>query len=668
MRRSNRPRRTHAGLIADLQIAFACLIALIVPAGTAWATDDLADMSLEDLMNVTVTSAAKREQNLVDAAAAITVLTQEDIRRSGATSIPEALRLVPGLNVARINSSRWAISARGYNGQFANKMLVLIDGRVVYTPLFGGVYWDVQDTMLEDIDRIEVIRGPGGTLWGANAVNGVINITTKSAKDTEGVLVTGIAGNQEYIGEGRVGVKVGDHTGFRAYGKGFKREAFTYPDVVTREPHDAWWQGRAGARLDSQLSEDDLFTLQGDFYKGKEQDPGGLLTGPVPPFPPDTEVKGGNVLSRWTHTFTETQSLEMQAYWDNTQRTWAGVDETRNMVDVQAQHNFQLEGGGTWLFNWGTEYTWNGDDLVSTGALTFDPDEDDFHRVSGFAQVQWNYFDDRLQIIGGSKLEWNNWTDFEYQPTGKVLWKFLEGNVVWASVSRAVRAPTRVERAIRVLTVVGNPNVQSEDLLAYEFGFRNYVIENLSFDLALFYNDYTNFSAIENTVDFANNIDSRAYGGEFEVNWKPLDQLRFVTSYAYLRVEDEVPANTTQVFGTNEGSAPQHTWMMRGLWSLPWAPVELDSTVWYVGKLTGRYDPVYASQPIVNPATDPIIGAYWRLDARVAWQALDWLGLEFAAQNITDKQHAEWGVSEELQLFPGNYVPRSYYGKVTLSF
>ena len=229
----------------------------------ALAADDLADMSLEDLMNVTVTSASKREQNKSDAAAAITVLTNEDIRRSGLTSVPEVLRMVPGLNVAQIDAHRWAISARGYNGQYANKLLVLIDGRVVYTPLFGGVYWDVQDLVLEDVDRIEVIRGPGGTLWGANAVNGVINITTKSAKDSQGVHAMGVVGNQEYIGEGRFGGMVGDDTAYRVYARGFKRDDFTVPSTnTTYEATDEWYQWRVGMRADSQLTERDLVTIQ----------------------------------------------------------------------------------------------------------------------------------------------------------------------------------------------------------------------------------------------------------------------------------------------------------------------------------------------------------------------------------------------------------------------
>ncbi len=637
---------------------------LLVAAGSAQAADDLADMSLEDLMNVTVTSAAKREQNKSDAAAAITVLTQEDIRRSGATSIPEVLRLVPGLQVARIDAHRWAISGRGYNGQFANKMLVLIDGRVVYSPLFGGVYWDVQDTVMHDIDRIEVIRGPGGTLWGANAVNGVINITTKSAKDTHGVHAMGAAGNQEYIGEGRYGGEVGGHTSYRAWGRGFKRDDFTMPDDATYQAHDGWWQWRVGARIDSQLTEDDLVTLQGDFYDGQEEATSyAFPVGPVVE-DNDTTYRGGNVLGRWTHEITEKQSLEIQAYWDQTQRDGDTNGETRNTADVQIQHDFVLEGGGTWIFNWGTEYFWTGDDVANGTGTTFDPTKEDFHRASGFAQVQWNYFEDRLQVIGGTKLEWNSFTDFEYQPTGRVLVKPIEGNVLWGSVSRAVRAPTRIDRDIFfdavIIQVFGNKNIQSEDLLAFEFGYRNLMLDNLTVDVSAFFNQYTDLVALSGTT-FDNGGKSKARGVEVEVAWAPIKPLRFVTGYTFLRMKDDFATGSTPIFGANEGSSPEHTWMLRGFWNLPVVPVELDSTVWYYGKLTSRFDP--SQLPVVG---DPV-PAYWRLDARIAWQALDWLGLEFVGQNLIESQHIEWGEGV-IALFPGTYVPRSYYGKVTLTF
>ncbi len=660
MHRSNRSHRTRASRIASISAALVCLVSI---AGPAYAADDLADMSLEDLMNVTVTSATKREQSKADVAAAITVLTSEDIRRSGATSIPEALRMVPGMNVARVDAHRWAISVRGFNNQFANKLLVLIDGRVVYTPLFGGVYWDVQDTVIGDIDRIEVIRGPGGTLWGANAVNGVINITTKSAKDTEGIYAMGLAGNQEYVGEGRFGSNIGDHTSYRVFGRGFKRDDFTVPGGSPYPAHDEWYQWRVGARIDSQLGDDDLVTLQGDFYDGAEEALGGLTNGHQPAA--DDEFRGGNVLARWTHTLGEMQSLQVQAYWDQTQRAGAQSAEDRNTVDVLAQHDFALGSANEWLFNWGVEYFWTGDETTPGASSNFDPPEEDFHRFSGFLQIQLNLFDEDLQIIGGTKLEWNNYTDFEYQPTGRVLWRFIDDNAVWTSVSRAVRAPTRSERDIAFGGVInGNKDFQSEDLLAVEGGYRNMMIDGVTLDFAAFWNKYTDQPALLSNT-FENATEAKSMGGEFEVTWEPMEGLRFITSYSLLKIKEDVATGAASIQGDTEGMSPMHTWMLRGLWNLPVAPVELDAAVWYVGELDGLFDPTAGLAP--TPGTSPTIDSYWRLDLRLGWQALDWLALDVVGQNLTEESHMEFGEGL-LVLFPGTYVPRSYYGRVTLTF
>jgi iron complex outermembrane receptor protein len=622
---------------------------------------------------VTVTSATKREQSKFDAAAAITVLTQEDIRRSGATVLPEVLRMVPGLNVSRLDAHTWSISARGFTGVYSNKMLVLIDGRVVYTPLFGGVYWDVQDLVMEDIERIEVIRGPGGTLWGANAVNGVINVTTKNSKDTQGVLATGLAGNQEYIGEGRYGGMIGEDTSYRVYGRGFKMDDFDVPSGSPYQAHDAWWQWRLGMRADSQVTENDLVTIQGDFYDGKEN---AIGDEPPPDFNytevSDVEVRGGNVLTRWTHTFSDDQSLEMFAYWDQTRRQTYSLFELRNSVDVLAQHNFGFDAAGKWLVNWGVEYFWTGDQTTPTAGASFVPADQDFHRVSGFAQAQWNLFDDRLQLIGGSKLEWNSYTDFEYQPTAKALWKFMEDNAFWASISRAVREPARADRDVFYTgTIIGNKDIESENLMAVEGGYRNQMLQNFTVDVTGFYNRYGDLAATIPTIptflpfQLVNGTTSRAYGVETELAWAPTEGLRFVTSHSYLRVKENLVQNAVQATGLNSGAAPRHTWVMRGLWDVPVVPVELDASVWYVGKLTTRWNPT-AGLPI-NPATSPEIGAYWRFDLRLGWQATDWLGLEVVGQNLTDKSHIEYGESP-FPIYPGDYVPRSYYGKVTLTF
>jgi len=650
-------RRGVARAVTAISVVLMCL------PGAAFAADDLADMSLEDLMNLTVTSASKREQSKVDAAAAITVLTNEDIRRSGATSVPEVLRFVPGLNVARIDASRWAITARGYNGQFANKLLMLIDGRSVYSPLFGGVYWDSQDLILEDVERIEVIRGPGGTLWGANAVNGVINITTKKAKDTQGVYAAGLAGNQEYVGEGRFGGMIGEDTAYRAYARGFKRDDFTLPSGALGAPaHDGWWQWRVGGRVDSQLTDDDLVTLQGDFYDGRNEATAyDLLAGTINE-EEDAEILGGNVLARWNHALSERQSLEVQAYWDRTERDAETSSEVRDTVDVLVQHDFMLGAENQWLFNWGLESFWTRDDTTPGPGTAFVPNSRDFYRFSGFAQAQWNLLGGDVQITGGTKLEYNSYTDFEYQPTGRVLWKFIDGNAVWAAGSRAVRSPTRVDRDIAFgVLVTGNPDIESENLIAAEAGYRNYMMENVTVDLTAFYNKYKDYIGLSGGT-FVNGGESEAWGTEVEVAWVPIDDLRFVTTYAYLQIRDQL-TGATPIFGANDGASPQHTWMLRGLWNVPVVPVELDAAVWYVAELDARIDPA-TLPPGPGSTTVP---SYWRLDLRAAWQALDWLALEVVGQNLTEESHVEWGEGV-IPLFPGTYVPRSYYGKVVLTF
>jgi iron complex outermembrane recepter protein len=339
-------RRISAGLWPDSRIYLSAVSALLLIslASSVRAqklTDDLTAASLEDLMNIEVTSVSKREEKLFETAAAIYVITQEDIRRSGATSIPELLRMVPGLNVARIDANKWAISARGFNGQFANKMLVLIDGRSVYTPLFSGVYWDVQDTLLADIERIEVIRGPGATLWGANAVNGVINIITKSAKETQGGLLTVGGGSEETgLGSLRYGGPLGKAAHYRIYTKYFNRT--DQVDGLGRSTTGQWAIHRGGFRLDWQASRRDAVTFQGDLYHGSISQQA-ILPRLSPPFTvavnDPADVGGLNLLTRWSRSASSKSDFTLQFYYDRTQRFDQVVDETRNTYDLDLQHH-----------------------------------------------------------------------------------------------------------------------------------------------------------------------------------------------------------------------------------------------------------------------------------------------------------------------------------------
>src|ERR1700693_28271 len=312
-------------------------------AQTQGSPDDLSKLSIEALMNVEVTSVSKREQKLSQAAAAIFVITQQDIRRSGATNIPDLLRMVPGLEVAQINANTWAISSRGFNSPFANKMLMLIDGRSVYSPTFSGVFWDIQDTILEDIDRIEVIRGPGATVWGANAVNGVINIITKKAADTQGAMLTVGGGNLLHgIGEVREGAKIGSAAAYRVYGKYFDNTHYIAPSG--QDARDKWQMGRAGFRVDWNSSARDTVMVEGEMYGGKTGQTVTRFVSLTAPFTQtftdQTSLAGGDGLARWTRTISKTSDMSLQVYFDRTNRNNAIFGENRNTFDLDFQHHF----------------------------------------------------------------------------------------------------------------------------------------------------------------------------------------------------------------------------------------------------------------------------------------------------------------------------------------
>ena len=398
---------------------------------------DLAEISLDELVNLKVTSVSKKPENLSHAPAAITVITGEDIRRSGATTIAEALRLAPGLEVARQDSVSWAISSRGFNDIFANKLLVLVDGRSVYTPLFSGVYWDVQDTLLEDIDRIEVIRGPGAALWGANAVNGVINITTKTAKETQGGLVTGGGGTEERgFGSVRYGGKINDQSWYRVYAKYFNRDDSAMP---AGGPAGDEWDGlRGGFRVDWEHSPPNLLTLQGDIYSGTEHQRYALAT-PTPPYsslqPQKIQVAGGNLLGRWTHTFNEDADLRFQTYYDRTQRELEIFKEDRDTfdLDLQLHHPFGERQDIVWGLGYRHTDSYN---LKSNFNLSFVPTDRKTEEYSALVQDEISLVRDRLRLTIGSKFEHNDYTGFEIQPSGRLLWTPHPRHSAWASISR----------------------------------------------------------------------------------------------------------------------------------------------------------------------------------------------------------------------------------------
>ena len=390
-------------------------------AQTSRSVPDVTAVSLEDLWNMQVTSVSKRTQKVADAAAAIFVITQEDIRRSGATSIPEALRLAPGLEVARIDQNKWAIGSRGFNGRFDNKLLVLIDGRSVYTPLFSGVYWNVQDVMLEDVDRIEVIRGPGATLWGANAVDGVINVITKKAKATQSAVVTAGAGTEERAAGGvRYGGKLGDNTYYRAYTKYFDWGPSAYSSGMTA--HDGWDALRGGFRADWTPAGANSLTLQGDIYRSRFDETLTVASLSAPysnTFPNDGKYSGGNILGRWNHT-SERSSMSLQMYYDNTTISDHSLfGDHQNILDLDFQHGFHV--GDAQQFVWGLGYRSIRDKNDSSFTVSLQPNQVTLNQFSTFLQDEISLVDNRLQITLGTKFERNEFTGIEIEPNARLL-------------------------------------------------------------------------------------------------------------------------------------------------------------------------------------------------------------------------------------------------------
>src|SRR5260221_3351107 len=444
--------------------------------------EDLKHLSLEQLGNVEVTTASKEPEQVWRTPAAIYVITQEDIRRSGATSIDEVLRLAPGLEVARTDSDHWAVGVRGFGGQFSKSLLVLVDGRSVYSPLFAGVYWQVQDTLLEDIERIEVIRGPGGTIWGANAVNGVINIITKSTKDTHGLLVSMSGGNVvQGIGEVRMGGTNGVGLDYRVYGKGFIRGPEFHPDGSN---FDHWKTGQLGFRTDWNVDTRDTLTMQGDIYQGLDGERVAISLYTPPSrevFNGPHDVGGGNLLGRWQREFSRDSDIQIQGYFDRTTRHSPQLDESRNTFDIDLLYHVTVKGGQSVLVGIGGR--WSPDAIVQKFAtLGFQPQNETDSIYSGFLQDQITLVPDKVALTLGSKFEHNNYSGFEIQPNARILWTPTSHQTFWAAVTRAVRTPSRLDQDLQLtlllqpanptiyLRVVGSKNFSSEQLLGTEFG------------------------------------------------------------------------------------------------------------------------------------------------------------------------------------------------------
>jgi iron complex outermembrane receptor protein len=568
---------------------------------------DFSNMSIEELMRVKL-SLSRTDEQFSRSAAAAYIITEDEIRRSGVTSLPEALRMAPGIEVARVDSHTWAVTARGFNDAFANKLLVMIDGRTIYTPLFSGVFWDAQDTVLEDIDHIEIIRGPGSTLWGANAVNGVINIVTKKASQTQGGLIAVGAGTEERgFGVVRYGGKITEEAHYRAYVKYFNRDDTALANG--RDAGDSWDMLRGGFRADWTPGMDavtgsthDVLTFQGDIYSGRID---GLFTTAVLTPPPRAvtvrdvqKAEGGNLLGRWTHPFSDEANIQLQAYYDRTHRDVVIFKEQRDTFDLDFQNRFRA--GRRHDFVWGAGYRVTSDDTAPTTTVTLRPDSRTLNLFSMFVQDEIGLIEEKLRLTVGSKLEHNDLTGWEVQPGARLLWTPATNHTAWASVTRAVRTPSRAEEDIQINSVVttgvvgsffGNRGMESEKLVAYELGYRVQPITKVSLDLATFFNDYDDLRTLEfgpppptsaAAQYVRNRMHGETYGAELAANWQVTDWWRLRGSYTWFKMQLHRDANSNNPANEDpENESPHHQFMIRSSFDLP-KNLELDCSWRYV--------------------------------------------------------------------------------------
>ena len=611
------------------------------------SADALKKLSIEQLMNLQVTSVSKRPERLSQTASAIQVITQEDIRRAGASSLAEALRLASNLQVAQVDARQWAISARGFNSTTANKLLVLIDGRTVYTPLFSGVFWDVQEVPLADIDRIEVISGPGATLWGSNAVNGVINVITKGVKDTQGLLLTGGGGNEQRgFGTVRYGGALGSTVRAKIYGRGFGRDASALPGGA--ESSDAWhlWQG--GFRMDWDAATANKVTLQGDLYDGR--------IGQASPAA-DIAVSGGNVMAKWSHTISETSSLAAQLYYDRTHRNIPGTfGEDLDTYDVDLQHATRL--GARHDLVWGLGYRLINDRVANSAALAFLPAHVARQWFTGFVQDEIALVPNRLHLALGTKIEHNDYVGFEIQPSGRVNWRLSPSGTLWAAISRALRSPSRIDRELFApgqppYFLAGGPGFHSEEELAYELGFRHQR-GPLALSLATFYSRYHGLRSLEQAnppaatpMVIGNGQDGESYGAELATDYRVTDRWRLRAGYTELRVHIwPNPGSTDRSRGASESHTPDRQFFLQSSVDLP-ADLRFDVGLRAIDDITNQQVP-----------------GYGELNARLSWHPMPALDLSLVGQNLLHRRHVEFGAPGAAR----REIERGVYGAVAWRF
>jgi iron complex outermembrane recepter protein len=583
---------------------------------------------------------------------------------------------VPGLDVAQINASTWAISARGFNLQFANKLLVLIDGRAVYTPLFGGVYWDTQDVPLEDIQRIEVIRGTGGTVWGANAVNGVINVITKKAADTQGALVTAGEGTQaQGFGTVRYGGKVKEDTGYRIFAK-YLNNGHS-PDLNGQNAEDGWHLLHGGFRVDTNPSKKDSLTIQGDMYTGEE---GATIVHSIFSPPDNVTVErlaalsGGNVLSRWNHSFSSRRDTTFQFYFDRYKRDGPESAEVRDTFDFDFQNHIML--GARQDLIWGAGYRYTADKTVGTVDQAFVPANRAGDLLNAFVQDQITVKADRVALYFGSRFESNYFGGFDLEPSARLAWTPSNRRTFWFAVSRAIRAPSRRDTELNAVlaalpgpaevVLLGNPSMKSEHVIAYQVGYRAQPTDRLSLDMTMFLSDYHGLESEEFLPPFVDSsaappllvhpasLGNKMYGTtegvEASVKWKVTKPWTLSPSYSLLQMHLHTESTSLDVTSVADaqGSSPRHQAQLRSHFELS-SNFAWDTNAYFVGRLPAQ-----------------LIASYTRVDTQFTWRLAERVQLSLVGQNLLTDHHVEF--SDQLQSVNSSQVKRSAFAKITWQF
>lgn len=611
----------------------------------------------ESVFNFDIFSLSKKKENAFDAASATYILSSEDIRRSGATSIPEALRMIPGIQVSRIDGNKWAITARGFNRQFSNKLLVMIDGRTVYTTLFSGVFWDLHDYVVEDIEKIEVVRGPGGTIWGTNAVNGVINIITKSAAQTQGTYASQLVGNQDTsITELRYGGKTASNDHYRLYGKRAVRQGnnlYSDNDISNR---DGNMQNRMGFRYDVTSIKNNTVSVHGDFYSGVAANYFPTLLGTDKQ---DKNSNGTNVVVNWSKTLSKKSSFTMQTYLDYNHFALPVLMRRDTTFDFDFQHFYNFTAQNQFI--WGFGYRRIDDNIETQTALTsggspyipiaYTPAKQTYEVASAFIQDKIGMIDDKMYLTIGSKFEHNSYTGLQIQPNARITYYPSRNQTLWAAISGAVRTPTRGEfggfniKSNGTTINLGSTDYKSENLLAYEVGYRIKPTTKVLFDATAFYNRYTALRTYEIGVGGAPTADNmgfgQSFGAEFVAKWQATKDWRMEVSYDYLALNlgtKRGSTDATSVLGAAdrlvlaEGQSPKNQFRLRSFYNIN-SKIEFDNMLYYVDSL-----------PLAKTSSSDRKGipSYIRFDTRVGFLVSKNLDLSAGVQNLFDANHSEF--------------------------